>query len=96
MRRHEALAKLKEHEDELRRMGVRSLALFGSTARDEARSDSDVDLLVDLERPAGLFRLIEVQLRLEEILGCKVDVGTAASLRSRLHDRVLEEAIRVA
>jgi predicted nucleotidyltransferase len=96
MRRDEVLTKLAEHEAELRAMGVRELSLFGSTVRDEARATSDVDLLVDLERPAGLFKLTEVQLRLEEILGCKVDLGTRESLRARLRDRVLAEAVRVA
>ncbi len=67
--REDILATLAQHGDELRGLGVRSLTLFGSVARGEERPDSDVDLLVELDRPAGYFKLVRVQLRLEEILG---------------------------
>ncbi len=67
--REDILATLAQHGDELRGLGVRSLALFGSVARGEERPDSDVDLLVELARPACCFKLVRVQLRLEEILG---------------------------
>jgi uncharacterized protein len=50
MDRGEAVEKLKEHETELRWLGVERLYLFGSTARDEARPDSDVDLFFDIRR----------------------------------------------
>lgn len=50
MHRDEAIAKLKEHETELRQPGVEHLFLFGSTARGEARDDSDVDLFFDYEK----------------------------------------------
>lgn len=68
---------LKAHQDELQRMGVTSLALFGSAARDQATDASDVDLMVefDAKRRIGLFQFYEVQERLEEILGVeKVDL----------------------
>jgi len=56
MQRDEAIAKLKEHEAELRRLGVERLYLFGSTVRGEAREDSDVDLFFDYERgKLGVF-----------------------------------------
>lgn len=59
---------------------VKSLALFGSVARDEARQDSDVDLLVEFSHPVGLFEFIGLQQFLEFLLGCPVDLGTTASL----------------
>jgi predicted nucleotidyltransferase len=87
---------LKEHQAELADYGVKSLSLFGSTARGEARQTSDVDLLVEFDRPVGLFGLCALQFRLEELLGCEVDLGTPDSLKPRIRSRVLAEAIRVA
>ena len=83
MRRDEALRLLAEHRAELESMGVTSLALFGSVARDEAGPDSDVDVIIDVRRPFGLFDLARVHLRLEEIFGSKVDVITEGGLRPR-------------
>lgn len=96
MRREDALAVLTAHHDDLRGMGVRSLALFGSVARDEARSDSDIDVLVELERPAGAFKLAAVRDYLEDIFGCRVDVVTRGGLKPSIRERVLSEAIRAA
>jgi predicted nucleotidyltransferase len=64
-------------------------------ARDEARPDSDVDLLVEFKEPVGLFQFIEFQQRLEALLGCKVDLGTKRSLKVQIRDQVLQEVIRV-
>lgn len=96
MKRDEVLAILHQYDNELReKYGVQSLSLFGSVARDEARSDSDVDLLVEFNRPVGLFGLVALQERLEKLFGCKVDLGTPNSLRPYLKERVLHEAIHV-
>ena len=76
--------------------GVKSLTLFGSVARDEARPSSDVDLLVDFNRPTGYFGLVRLQLFLEQLLGVQVDLSTPASLRPNMRRRVEEEAIGVA
>jgi predicted nucleotidyltransferase len=76
--------------------GVKSLSLFGSVARDEASSSSDVDLLVEFSRPVGYFGLFTLQNHLEKILGCPVDLGTPDSLKPRLRQRVMGELIRVA
>jgi uncharacterized protein len=69
--------------------------MFGSVARDEAGSDSDVDLLVEFSQPIGLFQFIEFQQRLEALLGGRVDLGTPRSLKPRIKDQVLQEAIRI-
>jgi uncharacterized protein len=96
MRQQEALAILSSHHETSRRFGVKSLALFGSVARDEARSDSDVDLLVEFDRPVGLFTFVRLKRYLETILGlgCSVDLGTPDSLKPYLREPVLREAIR--
>ncbi|MBI4757976.1 MAG: nucleotidyltransferase family protein [Chloroflexi bacterium] len=95
MRRDEILRLLSEHRAELEQLGAKSLALFGSAARDEARQDSDVDLLVEFERPVGLFEFVDLKSYLENLLGCQVDLGTPASLKPRLRERVLKEAVYV-
>lgn len=96
MRRDEALRLLGEHRAELEAMGVTSLALFGSVARDEAGPDSDVDVIIDVRRPFSLFDLAAVHLRLEEIFGCKVDVITESSLLPRDHAVIDKDRVRVA
>ena len=78
MKRADALAALKTHAPELRKLGVASLSLFGSTARDEANDQSDVDVAVRLEGLRSGFatfgRLDLIKHRLGELLGAPVDV----------------------
>ncbi len=96
MNKADVMNLLQEQRDFLtEHYGVRSLALFGSVARNEARPDSDVDLLVEFSRPVGLFGLFALQDYLESLLGSKVDLGTVESLKPRLRDRVLAERICV-
>lgn len=96
MKRATALRRLKRAQPELAsNFGVASLYLFGSTARDEARPESDVDLLVEFVQPVGLFQFIALKQHLEAVLGCKVDLGTPRSLKTRLKEQILQEAIRV-
>lgn len=96
MKRSVAIRLLRKQRQELvERYNVANLSLFGSVARNEARPDSDVDLLVEFSQPVGLFQFIELQQKLEALLGCKVDLGTPRSLKPRIKERVLQEAIRV-
>jgi uncharacterized protein len=96
MKRSAAIAKLKQHEAELKQLGVQRLYLFGSTARDEARDDSDVDLFFDHERgKLGLFQLMEVKEFAARILGCKAEIMTRASLHPVLRERIEASALRV-
>lgn len=96
MSRQEVLSTLRAQQATLHaRFGVTRLDLFGSVARDEAGQDSDVDLLVEFDRPIGLFRFLELQNHLEDLLHCGVDLGTPQSLKPRIRDRVLAEAVRV-
>jgi predicted nucleotidyltransferase len=96
MKRDDVLRVLAEHRDELRKeLGVKSLALFGSAARDEATETSDVDLLVEFDRPVGLFYFARVRRQLSEILGRSVDLVTPAALRKEMREGILQEAIHV-
>lgn len=97
MKRDEALRILAEHRDELReRFGVKSLALFGSVVRDEAKDTSDVDLLVDFDRPITLFDLVALQQELEVLLNVpKVDVVMRDSIYPAIKEDILKEAVDV-
>jgi predicted nucleotidyltransferase len=76
MNREQAITLLRLHELEFRRAGIGALFLFGSVARDEALATSDVDVFFDLDRPHGftLFNLVEIQERMQDILGTRVDL----------------------
>jgi len=81
MERDKAIERLKQHEAELKQLGVEHLFLFGSTARGEAHPDSDVDLFFDHPQGSlGLYELMDVKERAAEILGCKTDIMTRRSL----------------
>ncbi len=96
MRCEEAIKRLREHEAELRRLGVEHLYLFGSTARGDASDESDVDLFFDHEKGhLGLFALMDVQERTAGILGHEADVMTRDSLHPVLRKRIEESAVLV-
>jgi uncharacterized protein len=85
-----------KREDILRiatRRGASNVRVFGSVARGEADSKSDIDLLVDLEPGRSLFDLGGLLMDLQDLLGHKVDVVTERGLRERIREHVLREAI---
>ena len=97
MKQDVVLQILKQKNNELtKQFGVKSLLLFGSVARNEATTGSDVDLLVEFNRPVGYFGLFALQDYLEKLLGCPVDLGTPDSLKPYIRERVMGELIRVA
>lgn len=96
MRRDDILATLGEHRADLERFGVRSLRLFGSSARNEASSGSDVDLLVDFERTPTYSEFMRLRIFLEDLLGMEVDLVTESGLRQQVRPFVEKDAIRVA
>jgi len=75
--------------------GVVQLRVFGSTARDEAQLDSDVDILVSFDGPATSQRYFGVQFHLEDALGCSVDLVTENALRPELRPFIEQEAVSV-
>jgi len=79
----------------VRLFGVRSLSLFGSVARDEARSDSDVDVLVEFEGPTTFEGHMGLLIFLEDLLGARVDVITAKGLKPRMRPLIDRDLVRV-
>ena len=98
MKRDEALKILMASQGRLGEFCVKSLAIFGSVARDEATESSDVDVLgeFDEESQVGLFTFIRLKQFLAELLGCTVDLVTAQALRQEMREQILPEAIHAA
>jgi predicted nucleotidyltransferase len=65
-------------------------------ARDQAGPQSDVDLLVGLERPAGYFALVRLQEHLEHLLNARIDLLTPGALNDTLRERIAHESVRAA
>lgn len=95
MNRAEALQLVQSHQAELQKLGVKSLNLFGSVARNEATAQSDVDILVELEDSIGFFEFFCIKHYLEDLLQCSVDLGTTDALKEHLRQPILSEAIHV-
>ncbi len=96
MKRQHALELLARGKPELKaRFGVTRLALFGSTARDTAAGNSDVDILVAFDGPAASKRYFGVQFYLEDLLGCPVDLVTEKGLRPELRPSIEQERVIV-
>lgn len=94
MTRDELLEKLRELKPWLEEQGIVNVRLFGSYARDEARPDSDVDLLVEMNKPMG-WDFFGVERRLGERLGVKVEMGTEDSMHRLVRRHAIREAVIV-
>jgi predicted nucleotidyltransferase len=96
MERSVVTRRLREHAPELRRAGVASLCMFGSTARGQAKPDSDVDLFFEYDDPRfSLVELVRVKRRIAEILGVDADLMTRDSLHPLLREQIEASAVRV-
>jgi predicted nucleotidyltransferase len=95
MKRDDVFRLLTERRSEFARFGVKSLALFGSTARDESEPESDVDILIEFEGRATFDQYMEFKFFLEEMLGRQVDLVTTRALKPRLRPYVEKEALYV-
>ena len=95
MGRNEILQRLKNSRGRWAEFRVKSLALFGSVARDEARPDSDVDVLVEFDGPTTFDRYMDLKQFLEATLGSRVDLLTRKGLRQELVPYVEQELLRV-
>ncbi|GMW05523.1 MAG: nucleotidyltransferase family protein [Gammaproteobacteria bacterium] len=97
MNKASVLKLLAAHDEEIRRrFAVRSLAVFGSAARDELRDTSDIDLLVQFTGPATFDGYMDLKFYLEKLVGRPVDLVTDKGLRREIRPAVEREAIRVA
>jgi predicted nucleotidyltransferase len=97
MKRSEAIEALRPHADAIKAHGAVSLFLFGSSAQDRARSDSDLDLFVDYD-PQRLFSLVDlldIKFYLEDRLGIPIDITTRDSLHPMLRCGIEDSAVRV-
>jgi predicted nucleotidyltransferase len=97
MKREDAIAALKNEADAVKARGATALYLFGSTARDEARDESDVDLFIDYAHGTGfsLIELLGIKHHLEDRLGVTIDVTTRDSLHPLLKKKIEETAERI-
>lgn len=96
-RRAVTLDEVRAHREEIvhlaERFGVRNIRVFGSVARGEATSESDLDLLVDVDRGHGYIDMAGFALGVEDQLGVFTQVATPRGLKLRIRDRVLREAV---
>lgn len=96
MRKEEALKILAEHKPELiKRFGITDLALFGSTARDEARDDSDIDVMVEFDGRSTAKRYFGVQFYLEDLLERPIDLVQKNVIRPELKPYIEKDLIHV-
>lgn len=95
MDRATVIAKLREYEPELKAAGIVRLSVFGSVARGEASSESDVDLMAEFDssKQFSLLDMVRLENRLAEILGIRVDLTPARALKDRIRERATREAV---
>ena len=95
MDRDRVIAKLREHEPELKAAGIVHLRLHGSVARGEASAASDVDLIADFDatRPLSLLDMVGLENRLADLLGVAVDLSPAKMLKEPVREKASREAV---
>ncbi len=87
---------LAAHKEELRtRYHIDTIGIFGSYVRDEADEESDIDLLVEFERPIGFFKFLECEEYLSELLGAPVDLVSKKALKPYIGNHILNEVVTV-
>jgi predicted nucleotidyltransferase len=95
MSKDEVLRLIRSHIKELDSFNVKSLALFGSAARDESHALSDIDILVDFQAKATFDQYMKLKFFLEDTLGCPVDLVTRKALKPQMRASVEREALHV-
>ena len=95
MDRGQIIATSREHQSVLRGRGVLRAALFGSVARGEASSESDVDLMAEFDagRQFSLLDMVHLENRLTDILGVRVDLASARAIKDRVREQATREAV---
>lgn len=79
----------------LQQAGVKRSSLFGSYVRGDQKKGSDIDILVELPKGKSLFDFIDLQLKLEEVLGRKVDLGEYSTIKPRLKPYILNDQVQI-
>ena len=92
----EILQILKQHKEELyKKYGVKEIGLFGSFARGEETDKSDIDILVEFEKPVGLLTVSSLENCLSDLLGIKADVVRKRNIRKELKENILNEVVNL-
>ena len=89
------LTTLKEHQWNLQQLGVQRLALFGSTSRDEANLNSDLDFLVEFAEAITFDRYMDLKFFLEDLFNKPLDLVIEGDLKPQLRETVLRQAVYV-
>lgn len=85
---------IKQHKHELeQKFKVKKIGIFGSYVRGEQKKRSDIDILVEFKEPIGLFKFIDLEGYLEELLGAKVDLVSKKALKPRIGEHIMKEVI---
>jgi predicted nucleotidyltransferase len=79
----------------LRRHGVKKAGIFGSIVRGEAREDSDIDILVEIESDISLLDFVGLKLEIEEALGRKIDLVEYSTIKPLLRERIMGEQVAI-
>ncbi|MGK7906053.1 MAG: nucleotidyltransferase family protein [Synechococcus sp.] len=97
MKKKQVIAILRKHEAHIRQIGATGLYLFGSTARDEAGPDSDIDLFFDYapDRPFSLYNLVDIKEFVSSLFNTPVDIMPRDSIHHLVRDRAIATAERV-
>ncbi len=95
MNREEIIVTLRDREGELRERGVRHIALFGSVARNDAKPESDIDILIELEpdAPVGVFEYVGIARYLADLFPNRVDVANRSGLKALVRPDVERDAV---
>jgi len=87
---------IQQHKKEMKeKYGVKEIGIFGSLVRGEMKEESDVDILVEFEKPIGFFKFLELEEYLSNLIGRKVDLVSKKALKSHIGKYILEEVITV-
>jgi len=87
---------ISEHKVELKQsFGIKSIGIFGSYVRGEAKKGSDLDVLVDYDKTPGLFEFVELKYYLSDVLGINVDLVMRNALKPAIGKHILEEVVMI-
>lgn len=96
MSRRTVITRIRKHQPQLEKLGVKSLSLFGSFARGEETKNSDVDILVEFKGRATFDRYMDTKFYLEDLLGRKVDLVTSKAIKPRMKPYIMQDLVHVA